>query len=145
MSTAVSVIMPCFNHEDFVCEAVNSVLHQTFPDLEIIAIDDASGDSTYEALTRLEDPRIRTFQHDRSRGTARTINEGIRRARGRYISILNANDAYHPERVKYCLEMTETHDLYMLGTDIDLITDQKEASAESTQPWLEEYLSLIHI
>lgn len=139
MSTAVSVIMPCFNHEEFVCEAVNSVLHQTFPDLEIIAIDDASGDSTYEALTRLEDPRIRTFQHDRIRGTARTINEGIRRARGRYISILNANDAYHPERVKYCLEMTETHDLYMLGTDIDLITDQKEASAESTQPWLEEY------
>ncbi|MEE3326600.1 MAG: glycosyltransferase [Myxococcota bacterium] len=139
MSTAVSVILPCFNHEDFVREAVASVLHQTFSDLEIIAIDDASTDSTYEALESLDDSRIRLFQHDRKRGTARTINEGIRRARGNYISILNADHAYHPERLKYCLEMTETHNLYMIGTDIDLIADGEEASTGETKAWLEEY------
>ena len=137
MPPTISVIMPCFNHEPSVRDAVNSVLSQTLSDFEIIAIDDCSDDATAERLEEFDDPRLTIIRHEESRGLAKTINEGIRRAHGSYISILNSDHLYHPERLKYCLEMCETHDFYLVGTDVDVVSDGPNAADEEKSAWLE--------
>ena len=137
MKPPISVIMPCFNHEPFVRDAVSSVLSQTLSDFEIIAIDDCSDDATAERLEEFDDPRLTVIRHADRRGLAKTINEGIRRSRGNYISILNSDHLYHPERLKYCLEMCETHDFYLIGTDVDVIWDDTEEPNTEKTDWLE--------
>ena len=137
MKPPISVIMPCFNHEPFVHDAVSSVLSQTLSDFEIIAIDDCSDDATAERLEEFDDPRLTLIRHEENRGLAKTINEGIRRSHGNYISILNSDHLYHPERLKYCLEMCETHDLYLIGTDVDVVSDDTEEPNTEKTAWLE--------
>ena len=139
MSPAVSIIMPCYNHQDFVGEALGSALSQTLSDIEIIAIDDKSGDHTLEVLRGCDDPRLTVIEHSQNRGSAKTINEGIRRARGDYVSILNSDDVYHPERLKYCLETAEEHDFYLVSTDIDLQANPEEVSLDRKNSWLKWY------
>ena len=139
MSPAISVILPCYNHERFVRDALASALSQSLSDLEVIAIDDCSTDATLEVLREFDDPRLTIIEHGQNRGSAKTINEGIRRARGEYVSILNSDDVYHPERLKYCFEIAEEHDFYLIGTDIDLLADAGEVSQDRKKSWLEWY------
>jgi len=97
-SPLISVIIPAYNHELFVADAINSVLRQSFPDFEIIAIDDGSTDNTFGEMKKIKDPRLRLF-HQTNAGAAETINRGIALSQGQYITILNSDDLYHPERL----------------------------------------------
>ena len=139
MSPSVSVILYCRNHQAYVHEAVDSILSQTLSDFEIIAIDDGSEDETYSILESVDDPRFQLVQHGEPQGLAKTINEGIRRSKGTYISILNADDLYHSKRLEYCLETTEENDLILLGTDIDLLVTPDQISQATKSAWLECY------
>ncbi|MBI5589706.1 MAG: glycosyltransferase [Deltaproteobacteria bacterium] len=97
-SPLISVIIPAYNHELFVADAINSVLLQSFSDFEIIAIDDGSTDNTFGEMKKINDPRIRLF-HQTNIGAAETINRGIDLSQGQYITILNSDDLYHPDRL----------------------------------------------
>jgi glycosyltransferase involved in cell wall biosynthesis len=97
-SPLISVIIPAYNHEIFVADAIKSVLNQTFEDFEIIVIDDGSTDNTFDEIKKIEDPRIRLY-HQANIGAAKTINLGIDLSRGQYLTILNSDDMYHPERL----------------------------------------------
>ena len=134
--------MPCYNHQDYVHDAVASVLAQTLTDIEIIAIDDGSTDATAQVLREFDDSRLKLVRHNQSRGLAKTINEGIRRSKGTHIAILNSDDRYHPERLKYCQEIAETNDALFLGTDLELIADFSGAQPERTAAWLDGYNDL---
>ena len=97
-SPLISIIIPAYNHEMFVADAINSVLNQSFADFEIIVIDDGSTDNTLAEIKKIDDPRIRLF-HQTNIGAAKTINRGIDLSHGQYITILNSDDMYHPERL----------------------------------------------
>ena len=97
----VSVVMPVYNGERFLAEAIESILDQTFTDLELIVVDDGSTDGSADIVrTYLErDGRIRFFQHERNRGAADARNTGIAAARGEYIAAMDADDISLPERL----------------------------------------------
>ena len=105
----VSVVIPCFNYGRFVVEAVDSVLHQTLTDLEVIIVDGGSSDqSTVEVLRSLERPRTRVLFRDGRHLVGDNRNFGIAEARGRYICCLDADDTLEPtylEKAVFLLEM----------------------------------------
>ena len=108
----ISVVVPAFNHQAYITEALTSVLDQTLDDLELIVIDDASRDSTWDIIQTIRDPRLRAIRHTTNQGAHATLNEGLTLARGDYLAILNSDDAFHPERLARMLTA--------LGTDARL-------------------------
>lgn len=101
----VSVVVPCFNQGPFLAEAIESVLAQTFPRLEIVVVEDHSTDGVTRELVRHGVfPRTRIILNDTNRGVAATRNIGIRAARGPYILPLDADDTIAPTFVARALD-----------------------------------------
>lgn len=96
----VSVVIPTWNREESVVEAVRSVLRQTVPDLEVFVCDDGSSDRTGDRVRSLGDPRIRWMPGSRAGRPAVPRNRGIREARGEWIAFLDSDDAWLPEKLE---------------------------------------------
>ena len=103
---AVSVIMPAYNCEKYIEEAIRSVIGQTFTDWELIVLDDGSSDSTREVIDRIasEDPRIVSLPNENNMGVAKTRNRGFDVSRGRYVALLDSDDVWLPEKLERQLE-----------------------------------------
>ncbi len=134
--------MPCFRHEAYVGAAVESVLAQTFPDWELIAIDDASPDATLRVLRRFGDPRIRILHHEQNAGAHATINEGIGLARGDFVTILNSDDLLAPTRFEGLLALHERTGADVLGTDLELVDREARPMLDPKHYWLAWYAGL---
>lgn len=117
----VSVVMPCYRHAAFVEAAAQSVLRQTFADLELIAVDDASGDGTVEILRGLRDPRLRLHENATNLGAHASLNLGVARARGEFVTILNSDDVFHPDRLEKLLAFAERERADVCATNVALI------------------------
>jgi glycosyltransferase involved in cell wall biosynthesis len=97
---SVSVIIPCYNGEQFVAFAIESALAQTYPNVEIIVVDDGSTDGSRAAVARYrEDPRVRFLEHDSNKGIAAARNTGIRASTGELIGFLDQDDIWLPEKL----------------------------------------------
>jgi glycosyltransferase involved in cell wall biosynthesis len=102
----VSVILPTYNYAHYIEEAVESVLHQTFSDFELIIVDDGSTDDTQSVLSRIDDPRIQIVSTP-NRGLCAACNEGLDRARGEFIAFLGADDRFRPDKLERQVGMME--------------------------------------
>jgi len=91
MEPAISTVLPVYNCPQYVGEAIESILAQTFADFELIIIDDGSTDETPQILRRFSDPRIRLVSQE-NQGLAATLNRGIALARGRYVARQDQDD-----------------------------------------------------
>jgi len=91
---ALSVVMPVYNVERFIDEAIDSVLGQTFTDLELVIVDDASTDSTWDIVTKraVDEPRIRLIRNEKNVGAAAAANAGIRAAFAPLIARMDGDD-----------------------------------------------------
>jgi glycosyltransferase involved in cell wall biosynthesis len=96
----VSVIIPSYNHEKYVAEAIQSVLDQTYQDFEIIITDDGSIDNTVEIIKTFNDSRIKLFCFSENRGATVAINLGIKEAKGEFIAILNSDDVFVTKKLE---------------------------------------------
>lgn len=114
---AISVVIPAYNHERYVGAAVDSVLGQSWRDLELIVIDDGSTDNTADVVRQRRDERL-TYLHQENRDAFNTINRGLRLARGRSIAILNSDDIYALNRLERLLEVQEATGAACLFTDV---------------------------
>lgn len=103
----VSIIIPVYNGERYIREAVDSALNQTYKDFEIIVIDDGSKDNTPNILENY-DNKIR-WKSQKNRGQAFAINEGINMAKGKYIAYLDVDDVCLPERFENQVEYLDAH------------------------------------
>lgn len=106
----VSVIMPCYNMEKFISEAIMSVSQQTYPYWELLIVDDASTDGTVATVKKLadQDERIHFTVKTEHSGIADTRNLCIRLANGPFLAFLDADDVWHPEKLeKQVMFMTE--------------------------------------
>ena len=104
----VSVVVPAYNAERFLGRAMRSALTQTYTRLELIVVDDGSTDGTAQVIRSFPDSRVRHFsQPNRGQGAAR--NHGIRVSAGRYVTFLDADDAYLAWKVQRQVEFLETH------------------------------------
>lgn len=98
-SPLVSVIIPCYNVADWVEKAIRSVLHQTYQNLEVWVIDDASADETLEKIKGFTDPRINLLACDENTKKVGAVNEVLKKVRGEYICFQDADDWSEPGRV----------------------------------------------
>ena len=103
----VSVVIPTRNRAHLLPIAVRSVLDQTFRDLEVFVVDDASEDRTAEVVAGILDPRLRTLRQRVRSGGAATRNVGIRASRGQYVAFLDDDDEWLPEKLELQLELLE--------------------------------------
>jgi glycosyltransferase involved in cell wall biosynthesis len=94
----VSIVIPAFNQSNYIEQAIQSVLAQSYPDWELIVVDDGSTDDTAARIASFTDPRIR-YIHQQNKGLPGARNTGIAQATGEYIAFLDADDAYHPEKL----------------------------------------------
>lgn len=94
----VSIIIPVYNAERFVYSTLESVLNQSWRNLEVIVVNDGSTDRSMEICQQFDDPRI-TYVEQENGGTAAARNTGIRHARGEYIGFIDADDSWMPEKI----------------------------------------------
>jgi glycosyltransferase involved in cell wall biosynthesis len=95
----ISIIMPCFNAETYIARGVESVLGQTFQDIEVIIINDGSTDSSHEIISRFTDQRLKIISQE-NRGVSASRNRGLEAATGELIAFLDADDTWD----RTCLE-----------------------------------------
>ena len=93
----VSVVIPTYNRAALLPRAMRSVLAQTFRDLELIVVDDASADGSADLVERCNDPRARVVRLTKNGGVSRALNEGIAVARGEWVAFLGDDDEWLPE------------------------------------------------
>ncbi|MGY6530566.1 MAG: glycosyltransferase family 2 protein [Cyanobacterium sp.] len=105
--TKVSVIIPVYNSETTVEQTLESVLNQTYPDFEVIIVDDGSGDRSIELCQKLLNKNKQKFQgqvkfvHQKNRGLAGARNTGIRNSQGDYLAFIDADDLWLSEKLAY--------------------------------------------
>jgi glycosyltransferase involved in cell wall biosynthesis len=98
--TKVTVILTSFNHAKYLRESIESVLHQTYSDYELIIGDDASTDDSWQIINGYTDPRIRSFRHDKTKGGG-IINKVVSEmGTGNYIAIHHSDDIWEPEKLE---------------------------------------------
>jgi glycosyltransferase involved in cell wall biosynthesis len=103
MSALISVIIPTFNREQFIRAAVESVLAQTYPHVEVLVVDDGSTDSTREIIRSIDDPRVR-YIYTANKGNYFARNTGLKEAKGEYIAFLDSDDTFLPQKLSKQLE-----------------------------------------
>ena len=105
----VSVVMPAYNAEKYIADAIRSVLRQTLTDLELIVIDDGSVDKTAQIVREMAgiDERIRFCPNEKNMGTARSRNRGMDLSRGEYVAFLDSDDNWHPRKLEKQMQMME--------------------------------------
>ncbi len=106
----VSVIVPCYNHEAFVAECILSVLNQSYPNLQLIVIDDGSKDKSVAIIRNLQKTNPFIFEHQQNMGLSATLNKAISQyASGKYIAIIASDDVWHIDKIKLQVEFMEQH------------------------------------
>jgi hypothetical protein len=127
MHPKVSVVMASYNHASFVREAVESVLNQSFADLELVITDDGSPDGTADVIRGISDPRIDFLAFPENHGTCDGINDCIARSRGQYVAMLNSDDFFLPGKIARQVEFLDAHPEIGAVFGIPRVVDEKSA------------------
>lgn len=104
----VSVLIPAYNRATYVGEAIQSILDQSFCDLEVVVVDDGSTDNTAEVVASFTDPRVRLIRQE-NRGISGAFNTAYRGSRGRYIAMLGSDDRWLPGLLAEEIPILETN------------------------------------
>jgi len=120
----VSIILPVFNTDMYLTEAIQSILEQSYTNFELLVIDDCSTDTSFKISSTFErsDKRIRAFRQERNLGIVAALNRGIDLAQGEYVARMDADDISMPYRIMRQVEYLEFHqDVGILGGNIQYI------------------------
>jgi glycosyltransferase involved in cell wall biosynthesis len=118
----VSVIIPAYNAQEFIKETIDSAIHQTYPEVEIIVVDDGSTDNTPKILSGYGE-KIKVIRQPNS-GRSVANNKGIASAKGSWIAFLDADDTWMPQKISRQLELCSDYvishtDSYFIGNNIE--------------------------
>lgn len=119
----ISVVMPAYNAERTIGEAIRSVIEGTFDDFELVICDDASTDHTPEVIRQFRDTRIRVLRNDCNSGEGFTRDRAIAAARGKWIAPLDADDAFAAERLTTLLNVARDHPYSIIFDEIMICHD----------------------
>lgn len=137
IAPVVSVVMPTYNGEKFLRPAIESILNQTFPDFELIVIDDGSIDSTPRILADYKgnDTRLIVLTNERNLGIAGATNRGLAAACGKYLALQDHDDISLPHRLQTQVDFLNAHpDIAVIGSAATLINDDGVPYAEFPLP-----------
>jgi glycosyltransferase involved in cell wall biosynthesis len=124
--TEVTVLMPAYNAEKYIKEAIISVLNQTFGNFEFLIVNDGSTDKTEEVIRSFTDPRI-VLINQANGGVSAALNSGLEIAKGRYIARFDADDICYPHRLQEQYQFMQEHPEYVLiGSDANYVDKNGE-------------------
>lgn len=120
-SPVISVIMPVYNGGDYLREAIDSIINQTYTDFEFIIINDGSSDNSEEIILSYSDERIRYVKNQENLQIVKTLNKGISLARGEFIARMDADDISISNRFEKQIEFMNSHpEISVCGSWIEL-------------------------
>ena len=121
----VSVIMPVYNAEAYLKEAIDSALRQTYRNIELIIVDDCSKDRSLEIARSYEqrDARVRVIAGEENQGVARVRNRGIQEAKGEYIALLDSDDAWREDKLERQVRLLESKGAQIAYCSYDFMDD----------------------
>jgi glycosyltransferase involved in cell wall biosynthesis len=123
----ITVLMPVYNAERFLREAIDSILSQSYRNFEFLIIDDGSTDRSAELVKSYNDPRIRFIQNEHNLGVSATLNKGIDLARTDLIARMDADDISYPKRLQKQYEYMLVHpDCALLSTWCRVVTEDRQ-------------------
>ncbi len=123
----VSICIPAYNSERYILETVEHALNQSFKDIEVLVVDDASTDNTVELLKTIDDPRFRYIVNKKNLGMVGNWNRCVCSCKGEYIKLIPADDIIYPDCIAKSLPYLMRHqDVKLVVTGTDLINDDGE-------------------
>lgn len=132
----VSIIMASYNHEKFVHEAIQSVLNQSFQDVELIIVDDASTDNTVNKIKNFSDTRLKLTVLPTNQGQFVATNLGLKQAKGEYIGILNSDDAFSIHKLEEQVSFLDSNPhIGAVFSDAELIDEQSQPFLNKKHPY----------
>lgn len=136
----ISIIIPTYNAERYITEAIDSVLSQTYKNIEIIVVDDGSTDNTENVLKIYIDQNKITYLKKENGGPASARNLGIRFATGDYTALLDADDTWRNDKLAKQID-------FLIRNSLDLVfTDRFFIGAENMKDWVSDYKhSTVHL
>lgn len=108
----VSICIPMYNSEKYITDTIESLINQTYKEIEIIIIDDGSEDKSVDMVNNIKDSRIRLYKNGINRGLPYTRNRGIDLAKGKYIALIDADDIAYLNRIKIQVDFMEKNREY---------------------------------
>jgi glycosyltransferase involved in cell wall biosynthesis len=127
-SPKVAVIIPLYNRADFIAQTIQSVFNQTYPNIELIVVDDGSTDNSRNVVKKFAD-KIRLLEHPGrvNKGQSAAINLGIKSSKSKYVAILDSDDLFAPEKIQLQVEYLEkNHDIGLVYGNGYAINEQGE-------------------
>lgn len=135
----VTIIVPAYNHEKYIDEALDSIEQQTYPHIQVIVLDDSSKDATLQCAqawqqrnaTKKRFPYVHVEQNTQNLGAHATINRGLAMAQGDWLTILNSDDRYHPTRIQRLVERAGETGADLLFTGVRVIDEKGSRYVQS--------------
>lgn len=145
MNPLISILFPVYGTADYLREAMDSILNQTFSDFELIVLNDCSPDNAEEILDTYTDSRIIRYHGDYNQGLSNVLNVGISMARGKYIARMDSDDISHPERLQIQFDYLEAHpEVDLCSTGMHLFGARDEIWLRPSDPDAVKVLALFH-
>ena len=124
MKDLVSVIIPAYNAEAYILKAVNSILNQTYKNIEVVVTDDCSTDKTFQILQSINDNRIKLCRNEKNSGVSFTLNNCILKSAGDLIAVMHADDIANPDRIKVQKEYLDANkEIAIIGSQCKIIDE----------------------
>lgn len=121
----VTVLLPVYNAETYLNDAIQSILQQTFPDFELLAINDGSTDGSREILKSIKDTRLIVVENDTNCGIIEALNKGLKLAKGEFVARMDADDIAVSERLERQVRFFDEHpNVALVGGGANLMDDK---------------------
>src|ERR1044072_7149485 len=130
----VSFIVTSFNYEKYIGKTIESILNQTVQDIEIIVVDDLSSDGSIAVVKSFDDPRIKLLINDKNMGVSWTNDRAMRRARGKYLALVDSDDWLDPRKTECQLAyFRENPDVSIVGTYVNFVDELGNRHARAAE------------
>ena len=122
----ISIIMPYYKKSEFITESINSILDQSFPEFEIIIIDDELSKESFEVLTNIKrlDTRIKVFRNKENLGAGQSRNNAIDFCKGEFIAFCDCDDLWKPKKLEKQIKLMKENDLEFSFTSYEIIDNK---------------------
>ncbi|WP_198265514.1 glycosyltransferase family 2 protein [sulfur-oxidizing endosymbiont of Gigantopelta aegis] len=121
----VSIIVSCYNHQNYITACVESIVRQTYDNIELIVIDDGSTDNSADILEQLSKKHQFSFERQENKGLTRTLNKALKKAQGKYIAPIGSDDILMLDKTeKQVAFLEQREDIAVVGGSIICIDDQ---------------------
>ncbi len=127
----VSIIISCYNHQDYISQCIESIVQQTYKNIELIVIDDGSSDKSADILEQLSQKYHFSFERQANIGLTKTLNKAMSKAKGKYIAPLGSDDYLMLDKTEKQVQYLETHEnIAVVGGNILCIDDHGKIKAK---------------